>query len=313
MSFNVKSKTMPKPFLKWAGGKSQIINELEASLPPKIRKNKEIDNYIEPFIGGGAFFFYLQSSYYIRNSTIIDVNPEIITAYTIIKTKPALLVEKLAFLQNEYLAQDDKLRSAYYYRIRDDFNSFIKNYDYSLDNPQIVERIAQLIFLNKTCFNGLFRQNSKGEFNVPFGRYKNPNIFSPENIFACSDALQHTDIRCGDFSMSEDFINKETVVYFDPPYRPISKTSHFTRYSKLGFTEADQTRLASFYKDMSDKGAFLILSNSDPQHKNPQDKYFEKLYSNFKIKKVTALRTINCNATKRGPLTELIITNCMEE
>jgi len=307
---NTKSdNNKAKPFLKWAGGKRQIIDELESFLPMEFRSSRRICNYVEPFVGGGAFFFYLQSFYEISKSLIIDVNPELFIAYSTVKNDPESLIRLLSSYQEEYYILEAGKREIYYYEIRNNYNHSGKAFDYSNDNNRWIERVAQLIFLNRTCFNGLFRQNSKGEFNVPYGNYKNPTICNAENILECSKALKNTDILQGDFSISKKFIDTNTLVYLDPPYRPINKTSSFTSYSKDGFNDTDQKRLAEFYKEMSSIGTYLLLSNSDPKNENPKDSFFEDIYHEFNIVRISASRMINCIGAKRGEVKELIITN----
>jgi len=298
-----------KPFLKWAGGKSQIIADLEIRLPDHIRKSRVIKNYVEPFIGGGAFFFYLSSQYEIQKSTILDINPELYIAYNVIKLKPYELIDELNKCENNFLSLDNQNRETFYYDIRSKYNSQLKEFNFNLLNNDCIERTAQLIFLNKTCFNGLFRQNKKGEFNVPYGDYKKPSICNMNNIMECSKTLVNTVILQGDFSKSSLYIDNDTLVYLDPPYRPINKTASFTSYSKDGFNDDDQIRLAEFYKEMSKKGAYLLLSNSDPQNENPNDTFFGKIYNCFTIDKVFANRMINCNGNRRGKITELLIFN----
>lgn len=185
----------------------------------------------------------------------------------------------------------------------------MKNFDYDNFNKDWVDRSAFIIFLNKTCFNGLFRQNSKGEFNVPYGDYKNPKICDAENIIEVGKALQGSEIINGDFEVSDEFIKEKTFVYFDPPYRPLSKTSAFTRYSKEDFSDEDQVRLAKFYRKMNDRGAYLLLSNSDPKNEDRDDNFFDDLYKGFDIDRIFANRAINRNGHKRGKIKEIIITN----
>lgn len=297
-----------KPFLKWAGGKTQLLEELNKRLPQEILKNGVIENYIEPFVGGGAFFFYLQRNYEVKKSVLLDVNPELIVGYTTIQREPKKLVDQLAKLENEYNKEANK-REKLFYDIRSLFNMQIKDFNYVSFNYDWIVRASYLIFLNKTCFNGLFRLNGKGEFNVPFGDYKNPNICDDKNINEVSQVLSHTKIIQGDFSKASRYIKKDTLVYLDPPYRPLNITSSFTSYVKDGFTDEDQIRLANFYKKMDSKGAYLILSNSDPKNENPNDNFFEDLYGQYNIDRVLANRMINCVAEKRGSINELIITN----
>jgi DNA adenine methylase len=305
-----RTVTNAKPFLKWAGGKTQLLDELEKRLPKKIKDEGVIENYVEPFIGGGAMFFHLYNKYEIKKSCILDINKELILGYKVIQKNPKQLINKLKKLEDEFLNKNDDERHKLYYKIRDDYNSKIDSFDFNKFSPKWVERVSYLIFLNKTCYNGLYRQNSKGEFNVPCGKYKNPTICDKENILEVNKALKNTKIICGDFSLSEKCIEEDSLVYLDPPYRPLNVTSSFTSYAKEGFTDKDQKRLASYFKKMHKKSICLILSNSDPKNENPDDNFFDKLYSKFKIERVPAKRFINCDATKRGEINELIITNC---
>ncbi|HGE71021.1 TPA: Dam family site-specific DNA-(adenine-N6)-methyltransferase [Candidatus Poribacteria bacterium] len=298
-----------KPFLKWAGGKNQILYELESRIPLEIRKSGIIDRYVEPFVGGGAFFFLIKNKYEIKQTFLIDINKELILAYKTIKKNPLELIQKLKNLEESFFKLSNKAKKGLFYEIRRLYNNHIKIFDYDNFNDDWIERSAFLIFLNKTCFNGLFRQNRKGEFNVPYGDYKNPKICDAENIIEVSNALKYSEIINGDFEISEKFIEKGTFVYFDPPYRPLNKTSAFTRYSKEDFNDEDQKRLAIFYRQMSDRGAYLMLSNSDPKNQNPDDNFFDELYKDFNIDRVLANRMINCNGDKRGKIKEIVITN----
>lgn len=298
-----------KPFLKWAGGKTQLLDELTKRLPEHIFKTMTIERYIEPFVGGGAMFFFLKSKYIIKQSFLFDINRELVIGYKVIQNNPKELINKLRLIEDMYLKKTKEKRKKLYYEIRDIYNNQMLNFDYNNYGNEWIERAAFLIFLNKTCFNGLFRQNKKGEFNVPHGSYKNPTICDEKNIFEVNKALKDTEIFCDDFTKSEDYIEKDSLVYFDPPYRPINATSNFTSYTKEGFNDEDQIRLACFFERMDKRGAFLMLSNSDPKNKNPKDDFFEKRYSKYKIERIQAKRYINCDASKRGEINELIITN----
>jgi DNA adenine methylase len=298
-----------KPFLKWAGGKNQLLMELNKILPQKILDNKKIDNYIEPFVGGGAMFFFLRSKYNIKKSVLIDVNRELILGYKVIQNNYKELINELHVLEDIYLSKSEENRKKYYYEIRSVYNHQMTEFDYINYNDEWIMRVVYLIFLNKTGFNGLFRQNSKGEFNVPQGRYKNPKICDEKNIIQVNQALKDTQIICNDFTVAEEYIDKDSFVYLDPPYRPLNKTSNFTSYSKTGFTDHDQKRLTEFYRRMALNGAYLMLSNSDPKNNDPNDEFFDDLYTGFKIKRVPARRIINCKASKRGELNEIIIKN----
>ncbi|MGB9938063.1 MAG: DNA adenine methylase [Methanobacterium sp.] len=298
-----------RPFIKWVGGKTQLLGELQKRLPPYIKENGEIKRYIEPFIGGGAFFFFLKNQYNVKKSFLFDINPELIIAYIVVQKDHRKLVNALEGIENYHLQKDEIKRKEHYYHIRKLYNKQMYNFDYDNYNKDWIERTKYLIFLNKTCYNGLFRQNLKGEFNVPFGRYKNPKILDESNIIAVSNALKDTEIYCADFNQSKAYIENESLVYLDPPYRPISKTSNFTTYAKKGFLDEDQLRLADFFKEMHKKGAYLILSNSDPKNINNDDNFFDNVYKDYKIDRISAKRNINSNILKRGDINELIITS----
>lgn len=300
-----------KPFLKWAGGKTQLLNELCSRLPKNLIESRIIKRYVEPFVGSGALFFQLKNEFKINKSYLFDINRELIIGWKVIQNNHSDLINNLYDLQKSYLRKPEEKRKKFYYEIRTSYNEQMHKFDYSQYNKDWIERATQLIFLNKTCYNGLFRQNMKGEFNVPFGRYKNPKICNENGIEAASDALDNTEIFCNSFNSSARYINDKNFVYFDPPYRPISKTSYFTAYSKNTFDDIQQKKLAIFFKKMHKKGAFLMLSNSDPKNENPNDAFFDKLYKDkdFSIERVGAKRFISCVASKRGAIKELIIRN----
>lgn len=260
-----------RPFIKWVGGKRSLIKELIPRLPTSY------NNYYEPFIGGGALFFSLEP----KNATISDINLDLVITYAVIKNKPQELMKLLAKHKANHSQE-------YYYQIRKQFN---KDSD--------VEVAARFIYLNKTCFNGLYRVNSKGEFNVPMGAYKNPAILDEDNILACSKALQNVTIKYQDFSSI--FPEAGDFVYIDPPYHPINDTS-FTKYTKLDFTEADQIKLYNKCKELHEKGVHFMLSNSDSQ-------FIKNLYKAFTIEIVSAPRSINCKPNGRQGTNEVLIRN----
>jgi DNA adenine methylase len=298
-----------KPFMKWAGGKSQLIEALVNFFPPELG-NGQIKKYVEPFIGGGALFFYVAQNYpSIESFFISDVNEELMLAYKTIQKDVESLISLLATLEKKYHSLDRPKQKEFFYQERVNFNKKLPETDFKNFHENWIERTATIIFLNRTCFNGLFRVNSKGEFNVPFGDYKNPKICDPDNLRAVSELLQRTQIECGDFTTSKEFVDENAFVYFDPPYRPISKTASFTSYSKFDFDEDEQKRLAEYFAVLSKKGAKLMLSNSDPKNENPQDHFFEDLYHEFHIERVDASRMINCDGNKRGKIKELVIMN----
>lgn len=294
----------PRPFIKWAGGKGQLLSQIDKFLP--IRLFNEDFTYIEPFVGGGAMLFHVIQKYpHLTRVVINDINENLIKAYSVIKEKPSLLIDVLKEMETDYLATStEEERKEKYLDLRDKFN---------LHNLDDINNAAYLIFLNKTCFNGLYRVNSKGDFNVPFGRYKNPQICNEAVIVADSKALNQIQviIKSGDYSQTTEFIDNGglTFFYFDPPYRPLSATSSFTAYAKGNFSDEDQEKLADFCKRIDSDNCLWMLSNSDCSAKNPEDKFFERIYSQFCINRVSASRSINANPTKRGRLTELLIHN----
>lgn len=298
-----------KPFLKWAGGKSQLLTTIEDIFPPKIKKYRKIDKYFEVFVGGGALYFHLMNNFDVAESYIYDINPELILTYKVIKKDSKALIELLFKLQDEYIPLEQEDRKNYYLDIRSKFNEDLNNFNYEHYSDLHVTRASQIIFMNKTCFNGLFRLNKKGEFNVPHGRYKNPLICDEKNIKAVSKTLKNTHIINGNYQVSEDLIDEKSLVYLDPPYRPLSKKSNFTTYAGFEFTDEHQIELAEYYKRISNKGAKAILSNSDPKNEDINDNFFDDLYKDFHIKRVQAKRSINSNGKKRGLINEILVTN----
>jgi len=297
-----------KPFLKWAGGKKQLLNEFEKRFPPELYSGK-IKTYVEPFVGGGAVLFYIINKFNFDECYIYDANEELILAYKVVQSNINELISHLEEMESKYLSLNEDGRKDYFYFVRDIFNSNKKEIDYVNYTDNWIERAAQIIFLNKTCYNGLFRVNSKGGFNVPFGKYKNPTISDKDNLLEVSRVLQNVKINIGDFELCKQVVDDRTFVYLDPPYRPLNKTSNFTSYSKDSFNDEDQTRLTSLYRKLDGVGAKLMLSNSDPKNENPDDTFFDNLYEGYNIERVSATRMINCNGQKRGSNMELIITN----
>lgn len=290
-----------KPILKWAGGKGQMLPYIRNSFPDGF--GTSIRKYVEPFIGGGAVFFDLYNSNLIDEAILTDNNQELVLLYNTIKYEPNAVINKLSDIESIYIPSSTEKRKEFYYKARDDFNANRRNKYTNLDP----ERAALIIFINRTCFNGLYRVNSKGGFNVPQGSYKNPKILNSENIYQVSDALQIAKIIHGDFSLICNQIDDSYFVYYDPPYRPLSKTSSFNAYSGA-FDDSEQRRLAEQFAALNDKGIQQMLSNSDPLSASGDD-FFEKLYSEFDINKVEASRMINATASKRGKIFELLITN----
>ena len=289
-----------KPFVKWVGGKSQLVNQLEQFL---IDNKKVYTKYAEPMVGGGAFLFNVLSKYKFKEIYISDINAELINVYNVIKNQVCDLIKNLNEMQTTFLSMDENGRKFYYYAIRDKFNNTI------LADSTAVDKASYFIFLNKTCFNGLYRVNKKGQFNVPMGAYKNPTICDMDNLKNVSLALKNVIIECGDYTLSKNFIDNNTFVYLDPPYRPLSQTSMFTSYNSDGFDDKEQLRLANFINEVNQLGAKIVLSNSDPKNVDSNDQFFDELYSGYNIKRVDATRMINSKADSRGKIKELIISN----
>ena len=298
-----------KPFMKWAGGKSQLLGQFQKYYPKELKVGK-IKKYFEPFIGGGALFLDITQNFSIESAFLTDINEELILAYKVIQRNPESLIEFLWKYSKQYYTLSEEERKEYFYEVRTNLNLQRFQINYRRYSKNWIPRAAQIIFLNKTCFNGLFRLNKKGEFNVPFGRYKNPKILDEENILALSKILQISEINAGNFYSTENKIDENSFVYFDPPYRPISKTSSFTSYSKYSFNDPEQIKLGRYFTKLArEKNAKLMLSNSDPTNVNSNDTFFKDLFSGFKIHNILANRMINCNGEKRGRIKELVITN----
>lgn len=297
---------MAKPFLKWAGGKRQLLDEISSRFPDDL---EGYSTYIEPFVGGGAVLFHVLEKKDFEEAHIFDINPELTLCYEMLKTSAPKVWSKLKSMVRKYPPHDSNERSEEYYSIRTSWNKGVPKI-HSMSETKKINRVAQTIFLNKTCFNGLFRVNSKGEFNVPIGSYKNPSFPSEQDLLEVQSALANVIIHLGSFEQCEELIDENTFLYFDPPYRPLSETSHFVSYSKDQFDDEDQKKLAQFVQDVDEKGAKFILSNSDPKNTVQDDNFFDDLYNGFSIDRVLCNRAINSKASKRGPVTELLIGNC---
>jgi len=301
---NTDSNVCAKPFVKWAGGKGQLLETFKQYYPPTLREGR-IKRYIEPFVGGGAVLFEILKKYKIEEAFIFDVNEDLINTYIVIKNDVDKLVECLSGLAQQYMELNESSRKEMYYEIRDAYNA--RTYH---NNPEI-ERAAQFIFLNRTCFNGLYRVNRAGFFNVPFGDYKNPTICDAKNLYDVSSMLQRVQIFAGSYRESIEYVNQDSFVYFDPPYRPLNITSNFTSYSKSDFSDEDQVQLAHYFAELDKTGALLMLSNSDPKNENPDDNFFDELYGKFYIHRIKAKRAINSNGRGRGLISEILVTNYM--
>ncbi len=285
-----------KPFVKWVGGKTQLIEQLEALLPADFDQWENV-TYIEPFVGGGAMLFYmLQTHSNIQSAIINDINPDLITCYKVVRDNPSELVNSLKELQKEYYSlQSEESRKQFYLLMRDKFNTK------ALDP---LRNTTLFFFLNRTCFNGLYRVNKAGLFNVPFGRYESPTICDANTIFADSKLLKNVIILTGDYQETLSYAEGKTLFYFDPPYRPLNNTSSFNDYTKEAFNDVAQHRLKEFCDKVEASGYKFMLSNSDCA-----DMFFDDLYLQYVIDRVWASRSVNAKASKRGKLTEILVHN----
>ena len=292
--------TQARPFIKWVGGKTQLLDEVRKSLPRDFASRKHV-KYVEPFVGGGAVMFWILQAYpNIERAVINDINQELVCTYRVIQENVEELIAELAHLRDEYIPLNAEDRKAYFMEKRARFNT---------KQTTPVETAALFIFLNRTCFNGLYRVNSKGEFNVPHGKYTKPRICDADNLRACSMVLQNVEILCGDFAETGRFAGPDTLFYFDPPYKPITETSSFTSYAKEGFDDNEQLRLRDFCDKINKEKALFVASNSDPKDVNSKDNFFDTIYQHFIIKRVSAARMINSDASGRGAISELMISN----
>ncbi len=290
-----------KPFIKWVGGKGQLIPQLQELLPEDFQSWEDV-TYIEPFVGGGAMLFYMLQTYpNIKKAVINDINPDLTQCYNVIKHKPQELIVSLRVIQDQYYSietEDEK---------RDFF--MVQRERYNTKQLSDIENTTLFMFLNRTCFNGLYRVNKSGLFNVPFGRYMTPTICDEDTIMADSELLQKVEILNGDFENTLDEANDTSFFYFDPPYRPLSNTSSFTSYAKEAFNDDAQIRLKEFCDRVHDAGHSFMLSNSDGHAKNCDDTFFDDLYNDYTINRVWASRNVNSVASKRGKLTEIVVSN----
>ncbi len=284
-----------KPFIKWAGGKSQLLNEIRNKYPQKIKR------YCEPFVGGGAVLLDVLANYSPAEVIINDINSALINTYQQVQTNVEALILQLEEMQAEFWVSDAEIRKKIYTQNRGRFNSLTNNY--------CLDKAALFIFLNKTCFNGLYRVNSKGLFNVPIGSYKKPPICDAENLRYISQLLHGVQIRCGDYRECTDFIDSDTFVYIDPPYRPLTVTASFTSYNENEFGDQQQIELGRFIDEITQKGTKVVASNSDPKNADVNDNFFDDLYAKYTIDRVYAKRMINSKANGRGNISEILITN----
>lgn len=290
-----------KPFIKWVGGKGQLIEQLEALLPADFDEWENV-TYIEPFVGGGAMLFnMLQNHANIKSAVINDINEDLTMCYKVVKTSPSELIDSLNTIQKEYYSlKTDEMRKQFFLNVREEFNTK------ALDP---IRNTTLFFFLNRTCFNGLYRVNKSGMFNVPFGKYVTPTICDPVTIYADSELLQNVEILTGDYQQTFEWAHEKTLFYFDPPYRPLSNTSSFNDYAKEAFNDAAQKRLKAFCDMIETSGYTFMLSNSDCFNTPAKDRFFDDLYLEYTIERVVASRSVNANPSKRGKLTELLICN----
>ena len=293
-----------KPFIKWVGGKGQLLEQLDEQLPANFADWQDV-TYIEPFVGGGAMLFYMLQRYpNIRHAVINDVNPDLTTCYCVVRDMTEELITACEEIQSAYNAlQTEDARREFFLAVRDRFN------EKKLDP---LENTTKFFFLNRTCYNGLYRVNRKGLFNVPFGKYTNPQICDPITIRKDSELLQRVEIMTGDFEATFDRARGKTLFYFDPPYRPLSDTSSFNDYAKEAFNDDAQIRLKEYCDRINEAGFHFMLSNSDCKGKNEDDNFFDVLFQAYQIERVWASRSINSNPDKRGKLTEILVHNYIE-
>lgn len=296
-----EKKIPAKPFIKWAGGKGQLLPTIRKFYPQGL--GTSIKKYCEPMVGAGAVLFDILNTYEMDEVYICDTNIQLINVYKVIRNNVEELIDLLLNFEREHLNKTDEERKEYYYQQRERFNFEIQK---STDSNSLI-RAGLFIYLNKTCFNGLYRVNKKGLFNVPMGSYKNPKICDEDNLKRASKFLQKVTILEGDYSTVKDIVDENTFLYFDPPYRPLSKTAEFTSYNATEFNDAEQIRLSEFIKSIS--CAKVMASNSDPKNVDENDNFFDDLYSGMSINRVSANRAINSKGDGRGKINELLIYN----
>lgn len=295
------------PLIKWAGGKKRLAGIIQEEAQKKF-DFENIDTYVEPFAGGASMFLSLATKYEFTNQVIMDINPALINLYKQVRDNLDAVISGLNKVQDEYnaLPEDDDFegKKAYFYDARVRFNKTLTGED-----DDAVKQSVLFILLNKTDFNGLYRVNSKGLFNVPFGRRKKINLYDGDNIRNFSRLLQNTDILLGDYRDTEKYIGEHTFFYFDPPYRPLTDSASFTSYAKSTFNDDSQRELAIYVAKIANEGTHFALSNSDPHQSDENDDFFDDLYSDFTISRIQASRMISARARGRGNVSELVITN----
>jgi DNA adenine methylase len=280
-----------KPFLKWAGGKTQLLDKIALELPPTINR------YFEPFLGGGAVLFYIIQKYNLKEVIISDINYDLINTYEVIKNNVEALITYLDIYKKQHSEK-------FYYTIRGLESPITKKLNLKVlndSNLSSIESAARFIYLNKTCFNGLYRVNKDNKFNVPLGRYKNPEIYNKKNLFEISKLLQNVEIKCFSYEKIKNLVKKNDFIYIDPPYDQLNNNS-FTTYTEFNFTREDQIKLRDFYKFLDSKGCKVLLSNSSTN-------FIKEIYNVYNLKEIDAKRMINCNGKNRGKIKEIIVKN----
>jgi DNA adenine methylase len=306
------NQTKAKPVLKWAGGKRRLLPQILAHMSPAMVKVSHIKTYVEPFFGGGAMFFHLVERFSFGRVVINDFNADLTLVYRVIQSGHIdALVGVLSGYRDRYIPLEHEQRAEVFYGVRSEYNRMRPHVDLVGDiGPAHIERAAMTIFLNKTCFNGLYRVNSRGDYNVPHGRYIRPDICNKGVLMAAHRVLQGAEIRTGSYENVDDAIDEDAFVYLDPPYRPLPGAASFTDYiQKATFGDADQEVLGNWFTTWHERGAALMLSNSDPKATDPADDFFDDLYEAFDIHRIQASRAINSDGEGRGPITEILVTN----
>lgn len=305
------NNVIARPVVKWIGGKQELIPQIRQYYPKQLMDN-QVKKYVEPFVGGGAMFFDLNSRYDFQEVVLNDLNPDLILVYTTVRDFVSELIFVLKDMESEYVRMSMNEREINYYKIRSEYNSEGSSFDYKTRSHLWVLRAAKFIYLNKTCFRGLYRTNQSGGFNASFGLYAKPPICDTGNLINANHSLQGVTLTNGDFSCVPEHvdIDESTFVYMDPPYRPISLTSNFTKYTKTSFNDDTQIRLANFYKYLHDqKRALVMLSNSDPTNTVANDMFIENLYSDFTINRLYTSRKISTFEAKKEPIREILVSN----
>ena len=293
------ARLLASPVLRWAGGKTQLLPTLRQHYPEEL--GGTITTYAEPFMGGGAVFFDIANNYPIEKAFLFDINHDLVSLYSTLKKNVEGVVHELGLMEKKFFEADIVERESIYYELRKSYNAEPRSR--RLLNEY---RAAQTIFLNKTCFNGLFRVNASGQFNVPYGRPNTPKILCEANLLAVSNILQIAEIRCGDFDEAAKYVHDRTFIYYDPPYRPVSETSYFTAYSKKIFDDGEQKRLAQFFGQMDKMGIKQLLSNSKT---GDNETFFRGLYTGHQMYDALAKRSVASNPARRGYVEELLIRN----